>query len=400
MENILDTLISAHDTYKELGLNGRRYTLSELYSVQQRHLGGVVFGNYASARTVQDLAVNALVCGHGPTRVLAWSQMHGNEPISTLALADVMNFLEGGSPMARAILEKLTIVVIPLLNPEGHLACNRRNSMGIDINRDAIDLASPEAAFLMDMHSALMPHYGLNLHDQELYHITEPSRKQTLVALLAPECDQAKTVTGARYKAMSVAGYVAQMLSQSSVASGRIAKYQDSYTPTAFGDTFMSKGTASVLIEAGSVPLDHERHQARQMVYASIAMALYAMCGQDSPAQSVEAYNLLPINIYNTMYDLILRGVEVSAPGRRYKVDVAVRRAKTSCNDEDFTDDITDFRVANIGNLSAFTALVDIDLGGCSLHGDYRQLYIGRKADFCIDFNGHTINISDFYKFV
>ncbi len=396
MENILDTLVSAHHECMEQALGGRKYSLDDLYAVEQRHLQGGVFRQHACMCTVQGHRVNALSCGNGSIRVMAWSQMHGNEPVSTLALADVMNFLEGGSPIASMILQNLTIVAIPLLNPEGHLSANRRNSMGIDINRDALDLVSPEAAFLMETHAALKPDFGLNLHDQELYHITEPLRRQTLVALLAPECDEAKTVTPARYKAMQVAGFVAKQLLESPVASGRVAKYQDSYTPTAFGDTFMRKGTSSVLIEAGSVPGDHERNTARQMVFASIVMSLYAMCGAMDGGEAVSAYDALPLNIYNTMYDIVLHGLEVSAPGRKYRVDVAIRRTKTSCNDEDFADDSTDFRIANIGNLSAFAAIKDFGNADIAYNGPYNGLYVGRPADFDImDAAGNIINVRD-----
>jgi len=394
MDNILDILLTAHSSCMEHALSGRRYSLGELYAVERRHCGGGVFSHRAAISTVSGLRVNAIMCGRGATKVLAWSQMHGNEPISTLALADVMNFLESGSDIAGIILEWLSIVMIPLLNPEGHLRNDRRNLMGIDINRDAMDLVSPEAGFLMGMHADLSPEYALNLHDQELYHITEPHRQQTLVALLAPECDQAKTVTPARHRAMAVAGYVAQCLERSDEALHRVAKYQDSYTPTAFGDTFMSKGTSSVLIEAGGSAMDHERTTARRMVFASIVMSLYAMCCMPSVEQCVAAYDRLPINIYNSLYDIVLHQIAVQAPNREYRVDVGIRRVKTSCNDEDFADDSVDFRIVNVGNLSAFAAIRDYDASGWRLHGQYSALRVGAAADFAIqDAEGDVFSV-------
>jgi hypothetical protein len=37
--------------------------------------------------------MNAVTHGHGPTTVLLWSQMHGDESTATMALADIFAFL-------------------------------------------------------------------------------------------------------------------------------------------------------------------------------------------------------------------------------------------------------------------------------------------------------------------
>ena len=59
--------------------------------------------------------------GNGDTRVLLWSQMHGNETTASMALADPFRFL--GEHPRHPLVERLRIGtrlhVIPILNPDG-----------------------------------------------------------------------------------------------------------------------------------------------------------------------------------------------------------------------------------------------------------------------------------------
>ncbi|NIQ56614.1 MAG: peptidase M14, partial [Gemmatimonadetes bacterium] len=41
--------------------------------------------------------IYAVRFGHGPMRVLLWSQMHGDEPTATMAIADIFTFLAASS---------------------------------------------------------------------------------------------------------------------------------------------------------------------------------------------------------------------------------------------------------------------------------------------------------------
>ena len=77
--------------------------------------------------------------GNGPTHVLLWSQMHGDESTATMALADLLAWLGDApdDPRVQQLRQQLTLHVVPILNPDGAAVFSRRNAQGIDINRDA-----------------------------------------------------------------------------------------------------------------------------------------------------------------------------------------------------------------------------------------------------------------------
>ncbi len=119
-------------------------------------------------RSVEGRSINHLRFGRGPLHVLLWSQMHGDEPTATAALFDVAEqFRRHRSEPAHArILDALTIHIVPMLNPDGAERFQRRNAQGIDINRDALRLQTPEGRALKALRDRLNPAVGFNLHNQ------------------------------------------------------------------------------------------------------------------------------------------------------------------------------------------------------------------------------------------
>ena len=64
------------------------------------------------------------------------------------------------------LFSKLTIYLLPMLNPDGAERTTRRNAQGIDINRDALRLQTPEGRFLKEVRDRFEPTVGFNLHNQ------------------------------------------------------------------------------------------------------------------------------------------------------------------------------------------------------------------------------------------
>jgi hypothetical protein len=103
--------------------------------------------------------------GKGAIRVMMWSQMHGDEPTATPALIDMFAFLQKNRDKAwvKKIEETITIRAVPMLNPDGSELYQRRNLQGIDINRDARNLQTPEAQLLKKLRDEWQPQIGFNL---------------------------------------------------------------------------------------------------------------------------------------------------------------------------------------------------------------------------------------------
>ena len=338
-----------------------------------------------------------LTCGTGRTHVLAWSQMHGNEPTSTLALIDAMEYLADGKAGAADILDAITLTAIPMLNPDGYARYDRRNAQGIDVNRDAQSLISPEAKLLMKAWDDTRPTFALNLHDQETRYTSLAPITPSLLAMLAPECTPDKRITPARQRAMQVIAGVSHDLHD--IAHGRIAKYDDIYTPTAFGDTFMKLGTSSILIEAGSEPGDPQRTLPRSAMSRAIIASLTQIATESYKKHTVQEYDSLPLNKDFDGYQLLMKGISVHDTLGDYTTDIAIRRVKPTCNPEDFADDLDDFRILNIGDLGDAPAIKTAALQGYTLNGTHQDLYIGRKADFeVIAPDGNTINVQQILK--
>ena len=146
-----------------------------------------VFREVITGSSYEGRRIRVFKCGNGRVKVLAWSQMHGNEPTSTLALMDAMKYLEQGGGEAAEILDSITLIAIPMLNPDGYIRYDRRNSQGIDVNRDAQSLISPEARLLMKVWEDFKPDFALNLHDQETRYTSLRPLTPSLLAMLAPE---------------------------------------------------------------------------------------------------------------------------------------------------------------------------------------------------------------------
>ena len=327
--------------------------------------------------------LRAVSFGTGPTRVLLWSQMHGDEATATMSLADIFRYLsEGDSDALRARLERtLTITFVPMLNPDGAELFQRQNAVGIDVNRDARRLVTPEARALKAIHDRFRPHFGFNLHDQNARTRAGRTGPASGIALLPPAYDEAKSYNDVRIRARLVAATLATMFAYE--IPGRIAKYDDTFNPRAFGDLMAQWGTSTILIESGALPNDPQKQQLRRLNAAAILVILDAIGTRGYESASAEAYESLPFNAGGA-FDLLVRGGQLVLPGKApMQVDLAV-------NYEDAVAR-TDGRVRDAGDLDDVIAIDTLDMNGLFLHPSPRavtasvfgpMLRIGAPAEF------------------
>ena len=191
--------------------------------------------------------------GKGPLKVFMWSQMHGDEPTATSAVIDMLAYFQTHRELdwVKKIEETMTIRVVPMLNPDGAEAFQRRSLQGIDINRDAINLVTPEAQLLKKLRDDWSPDIGFNLHNQQSLTTVGRTTEQATISLLVVYGDAAKTNTDGLERNKRVASAMVEALQK--FIPGHIARYDDGYTATAFGDNFSAWGTPVILVETGAL---------------------------------------------------------------------------------------------------------------------------------------------------
>lgn len=104
--------------------------------------------------------------GDGPETFWLQARIHGNELHSTEAALQILDHLTSGDPQAREIRENLTVVVVPMYNPDGAEANIRQSTTPtrIDLNRDWENFAQPESVAFWHLWREAQPDLALDLH--------------------------------------------------------------------------------------------------------------------------------------------------------------------------------------------------------------------------------------------
>lgn len=318
-----------------------------------------------AGKSVEGRAIFHVKAGTGPMPVLLWSQMHGDEPTATAALFDVFEYLENHrtEPMASRILANLTLHVVPMLNPDGAERSQRRNAQGIDINRDALNLATPEARLLKQLRDELSPAVGFNLHNQSWRTAVGTPGRPASISLLSVAYDEARTVNAGRLLTKKLAATVRNAIEP--LTGDRIGKYDDSFEPRAFGDNITLWGTPVLLIETGPWP-DHNPDRALVRInFVAILAALDALATGRVHEADPRRYDSLPMNDSGLAHTLIRGGQVLRGDGMppfRADVSLVVQRRARSVNGRRVLDVVTS--VDDLGDLRNTPAIFTVEAEG------------------------------------
>lgn len=283
-----------------------------------------------AGRSFEGRSIHLLTLGSGPKRVLLWSQMHGDEPSATPALLDLADWLlsHRQEPGPKAILEGTTLYLVPMLNPDGAERYERRNAQAIDVNRDALSLSTPEGALLKSLRDRLQPELGFNLHDQDRRTVVGESGRRASIALLAVAGDKQGSLSPGRARAKRVCSLLAAVLAP--FVPEAVARYDEDWSPRAFGDNLTGWGTPVVLIESGAPPAGGRLEDLTRLNFVGLLAALEALARDDAAGHDTQLYERLPRNQSGAWADVIVRAVELLQPATRepYRTDLAfdVRR--------------------------------------------------------------------------
>lgn len=348
-------LFTSYDSYTFNEISSRRFKHAELMKhidSVKKSLGDLMrveqVGSSAEGRSI-----NLLTLGTGKTKIFLWSQMHGDEPTATMALFDILNYIaqNRNSAEVKTILKQTTLLMIPMLNPDGAERFTRRTSQGIDMNRDAVRLQTPEARILKSTRDKYNPEIGFNLHDQDPRYSVGEKGTVAVISLLTPAYNAEKEDNDVRTRAKKVASELTLVLNQ--FVTDNIGKYDDTFEPRAFGDNIQKWGTSVILIESGGWKNDPEKMFIRKLncvgllsVFHSIATKAYEKTGTDP-------YEQLPMNTKN-LFDIIIEKATITFPDTRASIvaDIAINKEEV----HDSTGTWWKGRVVDFGDLSVFSA--------------------------------------------
>ena len=198
-------------------------------------------------------------------RLLVLCRQHGDEPASTEAVLRLLRRLtDGGDPELRAALRRVTLYVIPMVNPDGAAAGTRANGAGADLNRDWGVFSQPETRVVARAVARLRPHIVVDAHNWDggdhynanCIEVTRDGR--------ARQGQAAQALQAVGVSQLTSSGYAVAATSYGPEADPHLAHRW-----------FTQRGILSCLIETHSGdPRDAADFQRRQGVYIALIHAL------------------------------------------------------------------------------------------------------------------------------
>lgn len=326
--------------------------------------------------------------GSGPKKVFLWSQMHGDEPTATSSLIDMFAILQKNrdKEWVKVLESKLTIRAVPMLNPDGAEIYQRRSSQGIDINRDARNLITPEARLLKSLRETWQPELGFNLHNQQGLTTVGRTNKQAAISFLVVYGDEAKTLTPGMERNKRLVVAMHHVLTE--FMPGHIARYGDEWTPSAFGDSFSEWGTPVILIETGALNGKDEMFLVK-MNFVAFLTAIKLMANGGYSSFNPDEYELIPNNSSGRVVNFIFRNATiVDRPQPRSlliaDIGVVVERRRA--------EQLQPTRIRQIGDLSSLSGLEEYDASGFNVTGRFQTLKPGNYGELLFYKKGREVN--------
>jgi len=346
------SLFTEYETYKESSITHRKFKHSDIKPLIDKLISEKGFSITTLGRSIQGRSISMVSIGNGATNVLLWSQMHGDESTATMAIFDIFNYLKKN----KQILNNLSLHFIPMLNPDGAEVFQRRNAIGIDINRDALRLQSPESKILKAARDSLQADFGFNLHDQSSYYNAERTDKPATISYLAPAYNYEKDINRTRGNAMKIIVQMNDIVQK--YAPGQVGRYTDEFEPRAFGDNIQKWGTSTILIESGGYKDDPEKQFIRKLNFVSILGAIHSISTNSYENTPIKNYTEIPKND-RKLFDLKLTNVTIQYLGKNYTIDLGINTTKIDSKENSSSYQIGFIR--EIGDLSTYYGYKNID---------------------------------------
>lgn len=322
-----DELFEKYSSFKEKEITKRRLKHEDVISLLENLKSNKALQIQKVGESIEGRSLNLISVGEGETDVFLWSQMHGDESTATMAIFDILNFFTSADfeKEKQLMLKNLKIHFLPMLNPDGAEKFTRRNALGIDVNRDALRLQSPEAKTLKRIRDSLNADFGFNLHDQSKYYNAGRTGKPATISFLAPAYNYEKDINEVRGNAMKIIVQMNRVLQK--FVPGQVGRYNDDFEPRAFGDNIQKWGTSTILIESGGYHEDPEKQEIRKLNFVSILSALKSIATENYKTENISEYEDIPNN-NRMLFDLMLTNFTYKIEGKPYLLDLGINRAE------------------------------------------------------------------------
>ena len=272
-----------------------------------------------------NIPIYKISIGTGVTKILCWSQMHGNESTGTKALFDLFNFFEDSTSEFEQTIDQIlttcSLEFIVLLNPDGAIKFTRENALGIDLNRDAVDQKAIESQLLRTTLDSFNPEFCFNLHDQRTIFNVKGTPNPATISFLAPSEDIERSLTTGRKETMSVIVAMNKLLQQ--VIPNQIGRYTDEFYPTATGDNFQKLGHNTILIEAGYYKNDDNRDVTRKFNFFALLTGIYFIASTND-YKNYQSYFDIPNNDTKFL-DIIYKNLKIIKNNETTIEDVGIQ---------------------------------------------------------------------------
>jgi hypothetical protein len=374
---LVSQLKSDYSRYKVTQIQTRRFDVKDYHKILDSLLSidKKNFYSHKIGSSFKGKDIKLIRFGEGEIKILMWSQMHGDESTASLALLDLINLLLLKKDLADELRTKISLYLIPLLNPDGAQQFERRNYQEIDINRDALRLQTPEARILKKIRDEIEPDFAFNLHDQYMSNSVGRTGKPAAIALLAPAFDYEKNVNHIRERAIKLCVEIKDIIDK--FYPGVVARYDDEFEPRAFGDNFQRWGSSTILIESGGYFKDYEKQEIRKMNFLALAGSVYSIANRLYNSKSVSKYFEIPEN-QRSFFDLLVKNVRLRKDSLEYVVDLGINYAEKF--DSLRNRYVRVFSISDVGDLSTFYGFDTLDAN--FLYFDFGKVYVKNLTNY------------------
>ncbi|WP_185877879.1 M14 family zinc carboxypeptidase [Blattabacterium cuenoti] len=356
------SILKDYDSFKELDINKSKiFKHYDLIKILNKYKNKNIFSIKTVGYSINNRKIFKIKFGYGKIKIFIWSQMHGNETTGTKSMMDILNFLfkKKDHGTIKFLSKKITILFIPMLNPDGSEFFQRRNAINIDLNRDAIKLISPEIKILFKEIKKENPNILFNLHDQKsVYNVNNKKFNPAILSFLSPlSSSYKKNISFERMKSMGIIYEITKEIKNFIPSIASIGRYSDKYYPNATGDCLQKMGYSCILIEAGNYPEDNKKNLVRKYHTLSMIFSFYLISFKKNIEKNYKYYLYIRKN-RKVLLDKVYRNIKININNSTFSLDIGIK----NFDEFNFKKKTLEskLKIVDIGDLSNFFSYKEI----------------------------------------